>query len=64
MTYCLWIYLLILLTVIVDNSVLPCKAQNKYSGQKFEGHSFIAKQISRKVVKIGLNLGRLGGSVG
>lgn len=64
MTYCLWIYLLMLPTVIVDNSVLPCEAQIKYSGQKFEGHSFIAKQISRNVVKTGLNSGCLGGSVG
>lgn len=59
----LWIYLLMSLTVIVDNSVLPYKAQIEYSGQKCEGHSFIGKQISRKVVKVGLNSGHLSGSV-
>lgn len=51
MTHCLWVSLLILVSVTLDNSVLLCKAWIQYSGQIL----IYSKANQSKVVKTGLN---------
>lgn len=51
MTHCLWVSLLIVVSVTLDNNVLLCKAWIQYSGQIL----IYSKANQSKVVKTGLN---------